>query len=318
MIKRIQPILALTDQGFAIYRRHFLPFFLLTACWAIPLGIVISLIITFFDEDNPWAFFGLLLLGALLFSILGVYLVSALSKATVIALEQRPVTISEALGIRPVQLVGMGCFSLIYMIVSQIVTSIISIVFICPLQFFLLLGIGSLAPLASNDAASTGIGIVFSVVIGIIYLASAMISGAVYSGLIYGLQPWIHEKRRFGELLSQSFSLLFYRFWSNLGAWCMAAVLFSAVVVVLALAVGVLVPLPLAWLIPGSSDLLEVAFAFVWLLGVLFALPTLPIWMTLLYRKNQALREGYILEAEMGNWWRDSFGQSLNEPQPNI
>jgi hypothetical protein len=317
MIERLQPILALLDEGLSLYRRNFVGFVLIAASWFVPVAIVMGLAIAadaWLDEVVAV----LLLFGAfvLLFPLL-IYLIGGLSRAAIMAAEGQPVRFRAAMAINPLRALGMGCFTIIYYILAQIVSSMISMVCICPLFFFGSFAIGAMASASDGIGGAGAIGISIIVLLFVVFYAFALIvGGASYSSLIYGLQPWVQENQNFGQSLQRSFDLMAYRFWRNALIWGLAAVLVTAAGISVAMTIGLLLPLPLFYALGSESTLAQAVSASAWMIGFVVVLPPLPIWMALLYRRNRVAYEGADLNAQVQGWWRANIGEPTTDHRP--
>lgn len=306
MTSRLQPILSLLDEGLALYRRHFARFVLLAACWIVPVAVVAGMLVAgaaWLDDIQTM----LLLLGAALASMpLVIYLVGGLSRAAVAAADGREVHVREALAIPPLRAASMGCFTLVYSIIMQTVSSVLSLVCMCPLWLFSFAFFGALGSAGGEGALGAVALLVFGLGFGTVYLLALLVGGASYSSLIYALQPWVQESLPFGRAIERSFQLIGYRFWRNLAAWGLSAMLLAAAGITVTLAVGVLVPLPLLFVLGPESPVAQAVSATAWLAGLVLVIPPLPIWMALLYRANVHSRTGGDLEARVQAWVRDN------------
>jgi hypothetical protein len=314
MNERLQPILALLDEGIALYRRNFGGFTLITATWLVPVAIAAGLLIvaaSWLDEA-----LGILvtLAGVALLFPLTIYLIGGLSRGAAAAIEERPLRFREALAIPPLRAAGMGCFTLIYLFIAQIVSNVLSLLCLCPLFFGGAAIAGAVGPLlAGTEELSVLAGVLVVLAVVGVYALLLVASGAVYSSLIYGLQPWVQEPLRFGDALQQSLNILGYRFWSNLLVWGVTALLVAAVGVTVTATIGVLLPLPLTYALGSDSTAAQAVSVGAWMLGFVVVLPPLPIWMVLLYRRNRAARDGGDLDAAVQGWWRNCFGEPTTE-----
>jgi hypothetical protein len=99
--------------------------------------------------------------------------------------------------------------------------------------------------------------------------------------------------------VGRSFDLLFFRFGQNLLAFLCASLVFGAAALAITLAIGVLLPLPALFLLGAESLVARAITAAAWVAGLAAALPLLPIWMALLYRRQAAAREGADLAARL-------------------
>ncbi|MFL5801217.1 MAG: hypothetical protein ACJ8CR_05685 [Roseiflexaceae bacterium] len=310
MSERLQPILALLDEGIAIYRRNFARFVLISALWFVPVAIAVGALIA----AGPWLDTGPAILiglaGLLLLFPLAIYLVGGLSRAAAAAIDGRPPRFREALAIRPLRAAGMGCFALVYMLIAQIASYVISLICICPLYLVGLLLVGGVSSLTNaTEELSLFLGVIFLLVLLAGYAFALVAGGAVYSSLIYALQPWAQESRPFGETFQRSLDMVGYRFWHNLLVWGLTALLVAAIGLTVTVTIGVLLPLPLSFALGSESPIMQAITASAWLIGFVVVLPPLPIWMALFYRRNRAAREGADLDAEVRGWWGEHFGE---------
>ena len=310
MSERLQPILTLLDEGITLYRRNFGGFALITALWLVPIAIAAGLLIvaaSWLDEG-----LGVLLIiaGIVLLFPLMIYLIGGLSRGATAAIEGRPVRFREALAIHPLRAAGMGCFTLVYLFIAQLASNLLSLVCICPLMFGGAAIGAAVGPLISGaEELGAAAAVVMVVLLIGVYTLLLVASGAVYSSLIYALQPWVQEQQPFGTAFQQSLNLLGYRFWRNLLVWGLTALLVAAVGVTVTATIGVILPLPLTYALGSESPAVQAVSVGAWMLGFVVVLPPLPIWMALLYRRNRAAREGIDLDTAVQEWWRERFGE---------
>jgi hypothetical protein len=301
MTETLQPILALLDEGLSLYRRNFVGFVLITASWFVPVAITASLVAVAASWlDTLWPV--LLVIGALLllFPLL-IYLIGGLSRAAAAAADGRPVRFREAMAIHPLRAAGMGCFTIVYAFIAQILSSLISMACVCPLYLFGFAAIGIIG-VATDGSSSVALGIIAIGIVLIGFYASMMIIGATGSGLFYSLQPWVQESRPFGESLQRSLELIGFRLGRNLLVWCLAALLTAAAGLAVTATIGTLLPLPLLYALGDDSPIAQAVALGAWLIGFMVVLPPLPIWMALLYQRNRATREGSDLVEKVESW----------------
>src|SRR5829696_4064351 len=305
MTESLQPILALLDEGLRLYRRNFAGFVLLTASWFVPVAIVTGTAVAAESwVDERYSGLAIVLLfggGVLVFFPLLIYLIGGLSRAAAAAADGRPVRFRAAMAIHPLRATGMGCFTIVYAFVAQIVSSLISMACICPLYMVGFLGLAFVGAAASES----GIGAVAILAIGIFlggFYASLMIIGATGSGLFYCLQPWVQESRSFGASMQRSLELIAFRFGRNLMVWCLAALLIAAAGLTVMATIGILLPLPLLYVLGEEDPATRAATIGAWLIGRMLVLPPLPIWMALLYKRNSAAHDGTDLRAKVDTW----------------
>jgi hypothetical protein len=301
MTESLQPILALLDEGLSLYRRNFAGFILITASWFVPVAICAGLLAVAISwMASAWV--GLLVLGAvvLLFPLL-IYLIGGLSRAAAAAADGRAVRFREAMAIHPLRAAGMGCFTIVYTIGAQFVTSVLSLACVCPLYLAGFLAFGLVVGATEGmGSVSAGLILVLTLVGGV--FASLMLVGAAGGGLFYGLQPWVQEARPFGETVRRSLALIVFRLGQSLLVWCLTALLIAAGGLAVTATIGTLVPLPVAYLIGEESPATQAIALGAWLIGLVVVLPPLPIWMALLYRRNRDAYEGQDLAAKIRDW----------------
>lgn len=297
MQTRLQPILDLLDEGLRLYRQGFVSFTLMAALGLGPFVVGGGLMLAATPYLGADAVTLLLLGGVLLGLPLVFYLIAAMSRATMALQQGQPVHIREVLRIGPLRVAGMGCYGVIFTIVANMLTSVLGVLICCPLYLFIGFAMAGVSGVGAAFGATLIIVMLLSIVL--IYGLSLVISGATYSGLIYGLQPFAHGDLSFGAAFQRSLDLLFYHFGRNLLAFVLASAIFSALAVAVTIAIGTLLPLPLFWTLGGESPITQGISASAWLLGLLLVLPPLPIWMTLLYQRNLAARQGDDLAAQI-------------------
>jgi hypothetical protein len=305
MTELLQPILSLLDEGLRLYRRNFAGFVLLTASWFVPVAIVTGIAIAAESwVDARYSGLAIVLLlggGLLVFFPLLIYLIGGLSRAAAAAAEGQPVRFREAMAIHPLRATGMGCFTIVYAFVAQIVSSLISMACICPLYVIGFMGLAFVSAAANESSIGALVVLAIGIFLGGFY-ASLMIIGATGSGLFYCLQPWVQESRSFGESLQRSLELIAFRFGRNLMVWCLAALLIAGAGLTVMATIGILLPLPLLYALGEEDPATRAATIGAWLIGLMLVLPPLPIWMALLYKRNSAAHDGVELRIKIDTW----------------
>lgn len=314
MTERLQPALALLDEGLSLYRRHFLRFLLICACWFVPLAVLSGLLVA----ATPWLTETqtiLLALGGLLLMFpLIIYLIGALSRAATAVIDGQPINLRSALSLHPLRVIGMSFFTIIYGILAYFASAAVSILCICPIYIVGVFAFAGLSNIGSgSDTISIALGVIFFILMLVVYFISLMISGASYSSLIYGLQPWVQTRQPFGMALQHSLELIGYRFWNNLLVWCLTALVVSGAGVVVTFAVVLVGPMPLLLALGDTSTLAQAVSVGAWMLSFMLILPPLPIWMALLYRRNATRRAGAELDTQIQVWWQKHFGSVVYE-----
>lgn len=304
MHKRLQPILDILDEGLRLYRRGFVGYVLLAASWLVPVAIGVGLVLALGDNWGSDAT-ALIIIAALLLALpLAIYLLAAISRATLTLQQQQRIDLRAALRIGPLRVAGMGCYSLLFSIVVNTVTSMLGALICCPLYLAMIFAVGGIAG-SFSDGFGAFIGAVL-VVVGLLlfvlfYGLSLVISGASYSSMVYALQAFAQDNLPFGAAFQRSLDMTFYRFGNNLLAFVLASAIFSALAIVVTITIGLLLPLPLLWALGESSPVAQGVSASAWLLGLIVVLPPMPIWMTLLYQHNLAARQGSDLATQIAD-----------------
>jgi hypothetical protein len=292
----LHSILELLDEGLRIYRREFPRLALIAALGALPaIGVALLLVRR---PDLVGAVGGILAVYGLFFLSLPLllYLAGAISRATASALDGRAVTLREALAIGPLRLIGMGCYGVLFLLVLNMAVGMLSMFCFCPLFFVIGVGLGGIGSSVEGGALGTALafllGVIILVAFVLLYGLSLTLSGATYGSLLFSLQPFVQGGLRFGEALQRSIDMTFYRFGANLLTFLCASLIFGALALSVTLAIGVLVPLPLIFLIGAESALAQGISLAAVIAGLTLALPPLPIWMALLYRRRLVESQG--------------------------
>lgn len=304
MRQTLDPILDMLDEGLRLYRRAFAPLLILAAAAAIPLGLVAVALVLAVDWLSTG--FGGLLLSAVLFAglPLSLYVMGALSRAALMAADGEPVHLRRSLGIGPLRVLGMGCYGTIFAFGASIAVSAISTACICIAYAFAVavigvaVSVGSLGGAAGSTAAGFFIAVAVVAFLAI-YAASLVLNGAIYGSVVYVLQPLVHERTGIGEAISRSLDLLTFRLGQNLLFFLCASLVFGAAALAATVAIGVLLPLPALFLLGAESTVARAITAAAWVCGISAAVPLLPIWMALLYRRRAEAREGADLAVRV-------------------
>lgn len=300
----LEPVLDLLDEGLHLYRRAFAPMLILASLAALPPGALFASLFIASDwlATPPGA--ALLLLAFLLGLPLALYVMGAVSRAAVMAANGETVTLRRALALGPLRVLGMGCYGTIFLLVAASVVSIISSACFCIIYVFGIAGVAVFAS-ASTFGGTAGevasVAGIVAIVVGVIllYAATLALNGAAYSSAIFALQPFVHEPLPMGQAIKRSLDLTFYRLGQNILAFLCASLVFGAIALAATLAIGVLAPLPIFFLLGAESLAARAITAAVWIGAVSVALPLLPIWMALLYRRRLAAWRGDDLRVRL-------------------
>lgn len=300
----LQPILDIVDEGLRIYRRGFLSFVLLTALGVVPLVIGTGLALA---TEQVWI---VVLLLVLAFP-LAIYVIAALSRASLAVQQHDSVRLGAVLAIPPVRLAGMGCYSFIFFFVVNMITSMLSYICFCPALLFafaFLGGAGVMMDEGSSMGVLAGVVVVLMLFVGmsLLYLLSLIVSGATYSSLVYALQPFVqYDMITFSHAISLSLDLISYRFLFNVSTFLITSTIFGATALTVTTAIGALLPLPLLLLLGEESLVAQSISVCAWIIGFTVVLPPMPIWMALHYQRNSAAREGNDLAARIASITRE-------------
>jgi hypothetical protein len=303
--RRLQPTLALLDQGLAVYRRNLGPLLLISAGWFVPVAILTGLAVTWGSWITDDQQLLLILGGALLALPLVVYLLAALSRAASDAIEGRAIQLRPALAVRPGRLFGMTTFTVVYAAIMQMIAGVVGMICICPAYIGGLSFFGIVAAASGGAAGNTAAMIVGGAVLLGAQLISGLVAGAALSSIVYGVQPWASGQLRFGAAVERSLELTFYRFVPNALVWGVSSLVILAAGISVSIVVGLLVPLPAFWLLGDESKAAQAIAIAAWLSGLMLIAPLPPIWMNLLYRRNMRAREGIELQQRVQRWLGD-------------
>jgi hypothetical protein len=305
MRQSFAPILDLLDEGLRLYRGNFTRMLLLSMGAALPLGAIAAGFFLAFDWMGSSAGLTLLLAVVVISLPLTLYIMGALSRAATMAAAGGAVSLRRALAIRPLRVASMGCFGTVFLLAASTAVSMVSTVCFC--VAYAVIGVGMFAFAAAfssagamGEAAAVMAVAVSVVVILLIYAATLVVNGAVYGSAVYAMQPFVQEELPMGASVRRSLDLVGYRLGHNLLTFLSASLVFGAAALAATLAIGVLAPLPALFLLGPESAVARAITAACWVLGVAAAAPLLPIWMSLLYRRRRAARDGDELEAQIG------------------
>lgn len=302
----LQSILDILDEGLLLYRRGFVGFILIAASWLVPVAIGIGLSIAAAQLLGEAAVF-LIIMGWLLLTLpLGLYLIAGLSRATLAVQRGHTISLRAALAINPLQIAGMGCYGLVFYIITNIIASMLSLLCFCPLYIAMIAlfgGIGS--ALDTTGGLGAGLAVLLGMLVALLFVLfyglSLVLSGATGSALVYGLQPFVQAQVPLGTAIQRSIDLVFYRFARNLLAFVLASAIFGATAIAVSVAIGTLLPLPLLLALGEESPIAQGVSVSAWLLGLIVVLPPLPIWMALLYQRNLAAWQGNDLAERIAS-----------------
>ncbi len=93
----------------------------------------------------------------------------------------------------------MGCYNILFSIITSIFFSIISLLVVCPLLYGSMFGVGFLG-VAGRGGTFGAVGGLFSVLVLIGFVFNIALSGAQIVSMVYAIQPFVLEQRSFGNL----------------------------------------------------------------------------------------------------------------------
>lgn len=299
----LEPTLDLLDTGVRLYRRNFPRLLLLATLAALPLGAAAALGFAT-SWLAPGLVFLLLLPVSLLMLPLSLYVMGALSRAAAMAARGAPLSLRQALAIGPLRVLGMGCYGTLFTLVAGAAVSMLSSSCFCVFYLFGIAGFAAAASVSSLAGAASEVAVGVLAIMGVItllviYVAGLILNGAVYGSVIYALQPFVHEPLPFRAAVRRSLDMTGYRFGQNLLAFLCASLVFGAAALATTVALGVLIPLPVLFLLGTESPLAQGITVAALVAGVSAAVPLLPIWMALLYQQRLAAWRGDDLAAQI-------------------
>ena len=303
-------MLALLDDGLRIYRRNLLGFVLVSSAVLVPLALfdllVSALITTQLGDD--WAVLGALLRIVLLYPAL-LYTSGALSRATIMVLEGTPIRVGAALRIGIGRTLSMGCYNVLFSIITSMLFSIISLLVVCPIFYGSMFGASFFVVLGGTGTGGAAGGL-FGVLFVVAFLFNIALSGAQVVSMIYAVQPFVLEQRSFSNTLSRNVDLLTFRFGRNLLVFVGAGTIFAMLLVVY---IGTLIAGGAALFgfldIELSPLVINAATVVLTTVSSVLFFPPAAIWMALLHRRSAQERDAADLVASVEQW-HGSLGET--------
>lgn len=300
---RMADALAILDDGVAIYRGNVARYLIITLIWIVPFALAILLIVAI--ADNGWLAFvlGVVTL-MLMIPALNMWVIM-LARATRMAVAGEPIRIRATFGMPAPRALGMGCFTVLYMLVIQLIASAFSTLFFCIVWIAGLSAIGIFANVGGAFA-----GLSAAVTLGGSYTLSAAISGAAAAALFHALQPWALEDIPGGQLFGRGVDTTTHRIGYNLIVWLLTGTVYAIMIAIAMVSIGIFAVIPLVDTL-STSLLNQAIVAVAWLIGFILVVPLMPIWMTLLYTRKHNARAGGDLGLRVARW-----RATLDQPGP--
>ncbi len=303
-------VLEVLDDGFRLYRRNLAGFTLVATAVLVLVALLAMSFMAFVRAEigttSGWTFLASAML--LLFSYpLVLYAFAALSRATMAALDDQPITLPIALRLNPVIGCGMVIFNFLFTLLASLFTSLFSMVVACPLVYVSIVGIGLMSTTASNgnEAAGIAFGLVLSQ-IGTLWWITMV--GAWLASTVYALQAFVLEQRSWTGAASRAFDLVFASFGHSLVMFMGAGAIFGTLILsylgsLLVLTAFIQDTLSLDWP-PLVGDIINIVLTVA---SLVVLLPPLAIWMAMFHRRMAGERDGADLGRRVAAW-REQLG----------
>ena len=295
--------LALLDDGLRLYRRHLPGFLLVTSAVMAPM-VMVNLLLTALVRTQlgpDWLALGTML-ALLLQYPATLYAWAVISRAAAAALDGEPIRVTHALRLSPLRAAGMGCYNLLFTLLSGTLGSIMIVSIACPILYSSIFGAGLLSAVGGTGTFGAAGGL-FTVLLMLIILWVVVVSGATLSSVVYSVQAFALERRPFGATITRSVDLLTFRLGGCLlvflGAGAIITTLMFAYTGALIVGGQSLLQFLDVELSDTARDVLTVTTSTA---SFVLVLPPLPIWMAMLHRSLAAERDGADLLPAIERW----------------
>lgn len=303
---RVLPVvLEVLDDGFRLYRRNLAGFTLVATAVLVMVAVLAMSFMAFVRTEigttGGWLFLGwtvLLLLGYPLV----LYAFAALSRATVAALDDQPITLPAALRLNPARGCGMVMFNVLFTLLASFFTTMFSTIVACPLMYLSVVSVGVLA--ASSNIDNGAAGIAFGIVISQIgTLWSITMLGSWLASTVYALQAFVLEQRSWSGAASRSFDLVFASFGHSLLMFMGAGAIFGTLILSYLGSLLVLTSVIQDTLSLDLSPLVgDIIYIVITVASLVVLLPPLSIWMAMFHRRMARERDGIELGQRVTTW----------------
>ena len=311
---RVLPVvLEVLDDGFRLYRRNLAGFTLVATAVLVMVAVLAMSFMAFVRAEigtsSGWLFLAwsvLLLLGYPLV----LYAFAALSRATMSALDDQPITLPAALRLNPARGCGMVIFNVLFMLLISFFTTIFSTIVACPLIYVSIVSVGVMVASSSGDNGAAGIalGIVLSQ-LGALW--SITMVGSWLASTVYALQAFVLEQRSWTEAANRSLDLIFARFGHSLLMFMGAGAIFGTLLLSYLGSLLMLTTLIQNRLSLDLSPLAgDIIYIVITVASFVVLLPPLSIWMAMFHRRMANDRDGIDLGQRVTTWRAQVVGPS--------
>ncbi|WP_031458526.1 hypothetical protein [Chloroflexus sp. MS-G] len=310
----LDEVIILLDAGVMIYRRHVSSFLALAGIFSLPaMTITFQLLFTIEDLFEASVEDILLLTSSLL--LVPLLMTPPLIRAMQLVLAGHPPSLRNVIWQRPQigrGLLAVGYSGLLAMMWMTIFFVIFGFFFgiSCGVIFFVLYIILFVSVMTNSLFGALFLPLLLFLFL-VTYLLYFVFVGAGLLAALYGAQPLLDRTLSLRKAFRVSWSLLFTRFGYNLLVFICAALIFSAIALIVTVAIGVLLPVPFGLLLGTEHPLTRGLSAIAWVIGLAVAMPLVPIWSTLHYQQALIRYTGRDLAHRVAVQQQKLVGQSI-------
>ncbi|MBO9337700.1 MAG: hypothetical protein J7464_03155 [Chloroflexus sp.] len=284
----LDEVMILLDAGVMIYRRYLSSFLALAGIFSLPAMIVtFQILLTIENLIEASAEDVLLLVSSLL--LVPLLIMPPVVRGMQLVLAGQTPSLRNVIWQRPQ--VGRGLLAIGYAGLLAIISMMIFFVVFgfffgisCGLILFIMYIVVFVSILSHSSFGMLFLPILLFMFLAIYFLYFVFISAGLLAAL-YGVQPLLDDKLSLSRAFRLSWRLLFSRLGYNLLVFICAALIFSAIALIVTVAIGVLLPVPFGLLLGTEHPLTRGLSAIAWVIGLAVAMPLVPIWSTLHYQQ---------------------------------
>ncbi len=310
----LDEVMTLLDAGVMIYRRHLSSFLALAGMFSLPAMIVtFQLLFTIEDLIEASAEDVLLLASSLL--LVPFLMTPPLIRAMQLVLGGETPSLRNVIWRRPQ--VGRGLLAVGY---GSLLAIVWMMFFFVTFGFFFGVSCGIILfvtyiVIFVSILSNSSLGVFFLPILLFLFLAIYLLYfvfvGAGLLAALYGAQPLLDHTLPLRKAFRVSWSLFFTRFGYNLLVFICAALIFSAIALIVTVAIGVLLPVPFGFLLGPEHPLTRGLSAIAWVIGLAVAMPLVPIWSTLHYQQALTKYTGRDLAHRVAVQQQKLVGRSI-------